>query len=139
MKFLWCRPAKDAYKQVSVDDMFNPDYDMSDSVLRRSGHGNTVTYMCSFNESNPIEMRQAFRIGHNLECRFLQFVDKYIDLFDIPRKDLYEHFVIPKRDGGIRPIDAPLPKLAEALRELKQIFEETGNDYELHHTNAFDV
>ena len=57
------------------------------------------------------------------------------DLFKAKREDLYHTFYLPKKKGGYRRIDAPLPPLMEALRELKQIFEYNFNA--LHHTAAF--
>ena len=39
------------------------------------------------------------------------------------RLKLYYHFCIPKKSGGLRPIDAPVPELMEALRALKNMFE----------------
>lgn len=48
----------------------------------------------------------------------------------------YYTFMIPKHSGGYRRIDAPVDELKEALRELKQLFEQMmgGNTY---HTSAF--
>ncbi len=41
----------------------------------------------------------------------------------IPRPMLYHSFSIPKRTGGLRHIDAPVPELMELLRKMKGIFE----------------
>lgn len=47
-----------------------------------------------------------------------------IDLLNnIPRKDLYRFFTIPKRSGGLRQIAAPCPELMTTLRDLKNVFE----------------
>lgn len=43
------------------------------------------------------------------------------------RLKLYYHFCIPKKSGGLRPIDAPVPELMEALRTLKNMFEFSFN------------
>lgn len=52
-----------------------------------------------------------------------------------PRHDLYYEFHIPKKSGGLRKIDAPVPELMDALRRLKTIFEE---DFKaLYHTSSF--
>jgi len=40
-----------------------------------------------------------------------------------PRQQLYHSFSIPKRTGGLRHIDAPVPELMELLRKMKNIFE----------------
>lgn len=55
----------------------------------------------------------------------------------VPRKKLYRHFEIPKKQGGkMRPIDAPEPELHAALTMLKALFENHCGAY-LHHTAAF--
>lgn len=51
------------------------------------------------------------------------------------RHSLYNSFHIPKKSGGLRKIDAPLPELMNALRQLKTIFEE--DFHALYHTTAF--
>jgi hypothetical protein len=51
------------------------------------------------------------------------------------RASLYHTFHIPKSSGGLRRIDAPLPELMNALRELKTIFE--TQMFALYHTTAF--
>lgn len=51
------------------------------------------------------------------------------------RHSLYDSFHIPKKSGGLRKIDAPLPELMDALRRLKTIFEE--DFHTLYHTTAF--
>lgn len=51
------------------------------------------------------------------------------------RHSLYNSFHIPKKSGGLRKIDAPLPELMDALRRLKTIFEE--DFHTLYHTAAF--
>lgn len=55
------------------------------------------------------------------------------NLFDQPRDSLYHHFRIPKKTGGWRDIDEPLPELMNALRELSAILREFGG---LYHTAA---
>ena len=57
-------------------------------------------------------------------------------LRQVPRKELYHSYKIPKRSGhGMRPIDEPLPALMEALRTLKLIFETSFRAS--HHTAGF--
>ena len=51
------------------------------------------------------------------------------------RASLYHTFHIPKSSGGLRRIDAPLPELMNALRELKTLFE--TQMFALYHTTAF--
>ena len=52
------------------------------------------------------------------------------------RWDLYDHFKIPKRSGGLRPIDAPKPELGSALLSLRSIIEGAIGNY-FHHPCAF--
>ena len=56
-------------------------------------------------------------------------------LFHAERASLYHTFHIPKSSGGLRRIDAPLPELMNALRELKILFE--MQMFALYHTTAF--
>lgn len=63
-----------------------------------------------------------------------RFIDQHAHLFDAERSALYHTFYIPKNSGGYRRIDAPLPDLMSALRQLKDIFEGFGA---LYHTTAF--
>jgi hypothetical protein len=56
-------------------------------------------------------------------------------LFDQDRASLYHTFHIPKGSGGLRRIDAPLPELMNALRELKVLLE--TQMFALYHTTAF--
>ena len=56
-------------------------------------------------------------------------------LFAKDRAFLYHTFHIPKSSGGLRRIDAPLPELMNALRELKTLFE--THMFALYHTTAF--
>ena len=63
------------------------------------------------------------------------FNEAHADLFQKERKSLYHTFYIPKKTGGFRTINEPLPELMTALRELKTILEERFNV--LYHTAAF--
>jgi len=56
-------------------------------------------------------------------------------LFQKDKAPLYYSFHIPKSSGGLRRIDAPMPELMNALRELKILFE--THMFALYHTTAF--
>ena len=62
------------------------------------------------------------------------FNERHSDLFNVPRKTLYRSYKIPKRSGGLRPIDEPLPPLMTALKELRDELKQWGV---FHHTAAF--
>ena len=64
------------------------------------------------------------------------FVERYQDLIAVVDKStLYRSFIIPKRSGGLRQIDAPNDELKRALYDLKMIFEKKF--YMSYHTAAF--
>jgi len=56
-------------------------------------------------------------------------------LYHVDRASLYRTFHIPKNSGGLRRIDAPVPELMCALRELKMLFE--TQMFALYRTSAF--
>ncbi len=59
----------------------------------------------------------------------------FLGLRDVPRASLYHHYSIPKKSGGLRPIDEPNPQLKSALAELRMIFQDEFSV--LYHTCAF--
>ena len=50
-----------------------------------------------------------------------KYNEKYKKLHETPKKLMYTHFEIPKKTGGMRPIDAPNPELQYALKELRDL------------------
>lgn len=67
-----------------------------------------------------------------------EFIERHADLYAVEnRHDLYHSFKIPKRNGKLRPIDAPLDPLMDALHELKSIFEQHFYARYLYHTSSF--
>ena len=64
-----------------------------------------------------------------------QYNQSTAQLREKDRRSLYDSFHIPKKSGGLRKIDAPLPELMDALRRLKTLFEE--DFHALYHTSAF--
>lgn len=70
-----------------------------------------------------------------LIARLQKFTNDHKNLYEANRQDLYRTFFIPKRNGGLRRIDAPNDALMAALRQLKDILEiDCGA---LYHTSAF--
>ena len=65
----------------------------------------------------------------------MKFNDETKHLRQVPRKNLYYEFYIPKKTGGLRRIDAPNEELKRTLRELKKILEKDFGA--LYHTSAY--
>lgn len=65
------------------------------------------------------------------------FYDRYKDLIDTDKGQLYRTFYVPKSSGGLRRIDAPNDQLSNALRDLIYVFKTWFNASYLYHTSAF--
>lgn len=70
-----------------------------------------------------------------LICKLEQYNQSTSQLRETDRHLLYSTFYIPKKSGGLRKINAPVPELMDALRRLKTLFEE--DFHALYHTSAF--
>lgn len=124
-------PATIRHHQLTIDD-FLAVPGSKFSYSGPAGHiGDTRTYY----QENPPERLRSTEVAANCITLLDQFVERHSALYEVERETLYHHFTIPKRNGKRRPIDAPLPQLMEALRELKLIFE--GACCVLNHTSAF--
>lgn len=119
--------------QVTLDDIITGRILFTPEAPRYVSHGNTVTYNVSNCETLARHMRQydVQQLVQILEA----FNTTNADLFEKDRKSLYHTFYIPKKTGGFRTINEPLPELMAALRLLKSILEEKFGA--LHHTSAF--
>lgn len=71
----------------------------------------------------------------NIQANTAALYQKYGDLCDQHMPSLYTHFLIPKRSGGFRQIDAPEPTLLQAQKELVHMMQDTYRM--LHHDAAF--
>ena len=119
------------YKQMSVEDLLFGS--ICDNLLISKNIGNTKTYCL---EELPEKLHHAInkRALINKLKEFNQSVDH---LRNIDRAKLYYSFLIPKKTGGTRRIDAPNPELMDALRSLKTLFETSFGAKVLYHTSAF--
>lgn len=119
------------YKQMTLEDLLYGTDDGSATTLLNSNISNTHTY-----ERDHIResMVRAINIPRLISI-LRRFNESTAALRDVPRRTLYHSFAIPKASGGLRRIDAPLPELMEALRQLKRIFEDDFGA--LYHTSAF--
>lgn len=117
------------YYQMSFDDILDGTVDLSRMVVPNVT--NTRTHFREFLKPSFLE-----RFDFDLMIAVLEkFNEQHANLFEVERKSLYETFFIPKKSKGLREINAPVPELMDALRQLKTIFE--TNMFALYHTSAF--
>jgi len=116
-------------KQLSWLDIINEE-NLSYS-FNENGSVGTVTRTM---EEAPENLLRKINVPYMIQT-LRDFNEKHKTLFEVERKSLYRHFCIPKRTGGLRPIDAPCDELQTALGELKTIL--TENFGLLYHTSAF--
>ena len=119
------------YKQMNIEDLLFGS--VCDNLLISKNIGNTKTYCL---EELPEKLHRAINKGAliNKLKEFNQSVDH---LRTVDRAKLYYSFLIPKKTGGTRRIDAPNPELMDALRNLKTLFETSFGAKVLYHTSAF--
>lgn len=119
------------YKQMNIEDLLFGS--VCDNLLISKNIGNTKTYCL---EELPEKLHRAINKGAliNKLKEFNQSVDH---LRIVDRAKLYYSFLIPKKTGGTRRIDAPNPELMDALRSLKTLFETSFGAKVLYHTSAF--
>ena len=97
------------------------------------GPRSTATWTYNVREIRP-DLLAQFGLQGAINA-LADFNRRHAELFDKPRRELYNSFCIPKKSGGLRQIDAPKEDLMAALRELKQIFER--DCFALYHTSAY--
>ena len=117
------------YYQISFEDMIAGIQDLSKYVMPNVT--NTRTYWVD--HPNP-KLLENTDIGSMIGL-LNAFNQSKEALFQTDRASLYHTFYIPKNSGGLRRIDAPLPELMNALRELETLFE--THMFALYHTTAF--
>lgn len=121
---------KEIEKQITWEDVLN-NFDNKDLKIREIDKTSTVTKLYA-------EISEAYKavVNRSLLYEKLRLFNlKYKDLIESDKSTLYSRFYIPKRSGGMRPIDKPNDRLMEALRELKDLFQEDWHI--LVHTSAF--
>ncbi|MCL2637906.1 MAG: reverse transcriptase family protein [Oscillospiraceae bacterium] len=117
------------YRQMSFEEAIAGVDDLSKYV--QPNITNTRTYFVEQPNQRLLENTDTERMIAALKA----FNTSKDSLFAQNRKSLYHSFHIPKTSGGLRRIDAPLPELMTALRELKTLLE--INMFALYHTTAF--
>lgn len=117
-------------KQISwLDLLSEDDISMNDTIT--NGAAGTITRVLP--EATP-ELLSKINVPEMVNT-LKRFNENHKNLFDADRKSLYRHFTIPKKTGGLRPIDAPCDELKLALDELSLILTEKFGV--LYHTSAF--
>lgn len=121
--------------QISFDDILsnisNPSFFLA-PVYETDFTNETRT---AFREFVPPRLLEQINVDDMISS-LVDFCDRYKELIGVENKStLYRSFKIPKRSGGLRPIDAPLEPLMFALRDLKYVLE--AKCYANHHTAAF--
>ena len=122
-------PQEPIYYQISFDDILNGAVDVSKMI-----NPNTTNTVTRYKEFLSPEFINKYDFNEMIKA-LKEFNESHEALFEAPRKSLYTTFYIPKKSGGLREINAPLPDLMQALRQLKNIFE--VNMGALYHTSAF--
>ena len=118
-----------SYHQITFEEIISGTVDFFGPI--NSNESNTRTYFSK--EINP-KFLEKFDIAGMIED-LERFCDQNKNPYEADRKSLYDTFYIPKKSGGLREINAPIPQLMNALRELKTIFE--TKMFALYHTSAF--
>lgn len=117
------------YYQLTLDDILDGAVDVSKMVVPNVTNTRTH-FKANLNENflNKFDFDAMI-------CVLEKFNEQHANLFEADRQSLYETFHIPKKSGGLREINAPVPELMDALRQLKTIFE--VNMFASYHTSAF--
>lgn len=119
------------YKQMNIEDLLFGS--VCDNLLISKNIGNTKTYCL---EELPEKLHRAINKGALIN-KLKEFNRSVDHLRTVDRAKLYYSFLIPKKTGGTRRIDAPNPELMDALRSLKTLFETSFGAKVLYHTSAF--
>ena len=115
--------------QMTFDDLLDPYFDL------KAHHMLDTPYtFTAFRETIPERLKNQIDINELIFL--LQDFNRVTEfLHRKPREEWYRSYCIPKRSGGLRPIDEPCGELKNAISALKTLFEERF--YALHHTAAY--
>jgi len=118
------------FHQITLEELLFGGDDVQSTPLSFNST-NTRTYEC---QELSDKIRKETNVADYIQI-LRTFNEQTKELHDVDRHELYHSFVIPKKSGGLRHINAPEPPLMNALRMLKTIFEEQF--HALYHTSAF--
>ncbi|MCL2797639.1 MAG: reverse transcriptase family protein [Firmicutes bacterium] len=125
-------PSKHKDRQLTFEDMLNGVTTLFDPSERHTYDTRTV-----WRDITPPQLLERERVNiFNMYSALKEFNNHHRALIETEDKSsLYHSFKIPKRSGGLRPIDAPRDELMCALKDLKILFE--TRLYASYHTCAF--
>lgn len=125
------------YHQMTLEEFLFGDENMSKYI--NSNETNTRTYEVDTVSYRLFDRLYPKAIKGTVITALIATLENFNETTEELRKkdrhELYHTFYIPKKSGGLRRIDAPLPELMEQLRRLKGIFEDKF--HVLYHTAAF--
>lgn len=117
------------FHQMTLEELLFQDYHVP-AVINTS-ESNTRTYefeTASEHFTGKIDAGSLIR-------KLARYNESTEELRGKDRRSLYRSFYIPKKSGGLRHINAPVPELMDALRRQKTMYEE--DFHALYHTSAF--
>ena len=118
-----------AYHQISFEEIISGEVNMQSMITSNST--NTRTHFAQRLKPQFLDRFDFAGMVSALES----FCEQNAELYAVPREALYTTFHIPKKSGGLREINTPVPELMTALRNLKTLFE--TKMFALYHTSAF--
>lgn len=118
-----------AFHQITFEEIISGTVDIPSLIA--PNESNTRTYFSARVNDKFLEKFDFV----SMICSLEQFCERHAALYEKKRESLYVKFYLPKKSGGLREINAPVPELMDALRELKTIFE--TKFFALYHTSAF--
>ena len=127
--FITTKASARRHEMTLEDVWFSDDDEIKNETITENKTGTNTRITTVYN---------APRVNtYELNRKLQGFVNAHKNLYDVDRHSLYRSFKIPKKSGGLRPIDAPDWELMSALRELKSILEQSFHTRWLYHTSAF--
>lgn len=117
------------FHQMTLEELLFQDYHVPTVI--NAGESNTRTYEC---ETASEHFTSKIDVG-SLIRKLTRYNESTEELRGKDRHSLYQSFCIPKKSGGLRHINAPVPELMDALRRQKTMYEE--DFHVLYHTSAF--